>query len=154
MRAVAFRLMQTLLRTGIVLCALMICAAGCTRPASHAPAGVATTPAGTSTAAAPQVIIDQVQVSPGQGIYVQGSSTLPNGECVQTELLADQQPVAWWPRDTCIQIDGGQWEILAALGKNGAPEMLNPSSHYAIQAWWAKQPAQTATRLPFTPNNP
>jgi hypothetical protein len=114
----------------------------CTRPASK-PAVVY------ATDSAPRVMIDKVQVNQGEGIYVSGRSTIPNGECVKTELLANTQSVDWWPRDICIAVDGGRWEILAGLGRSGAPERLDPSTAYELRAWWPKKQAETLTRFPF-----
>lgn len=94
-------------------------------------------------------MIDKVQVNQGEGIYVSGRSTIPDGECVKTELLANAQSVAWWPRDICITVDSGRWEILAGLGRSGAPERLDPGAAYEIHAWWPKKQAETLTRFPF-----
>ena len=83
-----------------------------------------------------------------------GQTTIPYGECVQTELLADGKPVDWWPKDKCIQVGGNSWEFLAALGKNGAPERLDPNKSYAIHAWWPQKPDTASTRFPFDLNGP
>jgi hypothetical protein len=119
----------------------------CTRPASL-PAVVH------ETSSAPGITIEQVQVSQGAGIYVAGRSSLPNGECIKTELLANQEAVKWWPRDVCVEIDLHQWEILAALGRNGAPERLDPNLKYKIHVWWPKDPAAISTEYPFDLNGP
>lgn len=129
-----------------MLCLTAILLAACSRPASQRPASLAPT-TGTAAHSGPQVLIDQVQVEAGAGIYVQGHSTLADGECVKTELLDAQQPVAWWPKDVCVEVDAGQWELLAALGKDGAPETLNPAGHYTVHAWWPKQPQQSSTNF-------
>lgn len=115
----------------------------CTRSLSRPP--VALTP-GPSAA----ITIDQVQVNQGAGVYVTGHSTLPDGACVQTELLADQKVAEWWPREVCVEIDANQWEILAALGREGAPGRLDPKVAYQIHAWNPQDPSGTSTRFPFT----
>jgi hypothetical protein len=117
----------------------------CTRPASSPPVVY-------STSSAPRVIIERVQVNQGAGIYVSGRSTLPDGECVQTELLANSKNVDWWPRDVCVAVDAGRWEILTALGRAGAPERLEPGNAYEVHAWWPKEPSETLTRFPFDLN--
>jgi archaellum component FlaF (FlaF/FlaG flagellin family) len=57
-----------------------------------------------------QVTINGVTISDTQ-IIIRGSSTLPDGSCVNTELLADGTPLSWWPGDTCISVEQGEWEL-------------------------------------------
>ncbi len=47
-----------------------------------------------------------------------------------------------------------QWEILVALGKNGAPEHLADNIDYEIHAWWPKKPEETSAHFPFDPGGP
>lgn len=129
----------------LVFCTLF--ASACSRPASQSPVV-------NTTERTPTVTVDQVKVTQGSGVYVHGQSMLPVGDCVQTELLADNKPVIWWPRDVCIQEDAGQWEILVALGQNGAPAKLDPKVKYEIHAWWPSQPEKVSTRFPFDLNSP
>ncbi len=121
--------------------------AACTRPASIPSIVIATN-------STPSITVERVQVDQGAGVFVSGRSNLPNGECLKTELLANKKVVDWWPRDTCIEIDSYQWEMLAALGHNGAPERLDPNAEYEIHAWWPKNPAAVSTRFPFDLNGP
>ena len=129
----------------VVLPVLLL--AACTRPASISPVM-------TATSSMPGITVERVQVDQGAGVFVSGRSNLPNGECVKTELLANKKVVEWWPRDTCIEIDSYQWEMLAALGHNGSPERLDPNVEYEIHAWWPKNPAAVSTRFPFDLNGP
>lgn len=117
----------------------------CTRPASR-------TVLETSRPTAPTawVSIQSVTVTAGQGIYVRGESHLPAGECVQTDLQINGDTAQWWPRDVCIQPDGGLWELLVALGKNGAPDQLAADSHCTLRAWWPGQPQTVQANFPFT----
>ncbi len=121
--------------------------AACTRSASKPPVVYGT---GTPT----DITIERVQVNQGAGVYVAGRSTLPDGECVQTELLADQKVVEWWPKDVCVEIATNRWEFLAALGRQGAPERLEPNVAYEVHAWNPKAPSKTSTRFPFQINGP
>jgi hypothetical protein len=130
---------------------LFLLAAGlltaCTRPASR-PAFVY------ATDSAPRIIIDKVQVNQGTGVYISGRSTLPDGECLKTELLADGKTADWWPREVCVTVDTGQWEMLVALGHKGAPNQLEPGAAYEIRAWWPQNPGQVSARFPFDLNGP
>ncbi len=119
----------------------------CTRPAS-------TPPFVSTTSNAPRVTVDQVQVNQGTGIYLSGRSTLPNGECIKTELLEDGKKANWWPVDACVTVDTGNWEMLVGLGRQGAPDHLNPGINYEIHAWWPKNPEQVTTRFPFDLTGP
>ncbi len=129
----------------------------CTRPASrvnNTSEPISATP-GTFPAQTPRISINRVQVNQGAGIYVTGESNLPSDACINTELLADQQPVNWWPRDTCIQVDeAGNWEYLVALGRGGAPTQLSSGVSYAVHAWWSQQPEAVSTRFPFDLTGP
>ncbi len=142
------RSLAKILRVAVWMLVLpLLILAACTRPASIPPVRIA-------TSSTPSITVEQVQVDQGAGVFVSGRSNLPNGECVKTELLADKKVVEWWPRDTCIEIDSYQWEMLVALGRNGAPERLDPNVEYEIHAWWPKNPAAVSTRFPFDLNGP
>ncbi len=129
----------------ILLAAALL--AACTRPAS-------TPPFTYPTRSAPGVTVEQVQVDQGTGIYLSGRSTLPNGECIKTELLEDGKKANWWPADTCVTVDTGNWEMLVGLGREGAPEHLDPKNNYEIHAWWPKNPEKVTTRFPFDLTGP
>ena len=121
--------------------------AGCTRSISRPSVVYA-------TSKAPSITIDRVQVNQGAGVYVAGRSTLPDGACVQTELFVDKKVAEWWPRDVCVEIAANRWEFLAALGRQGAPERLEPDVAYEIHAWYPKNPSEISTRFPFDLNGP
>lgn len=124
----------------------------CTRSVSVSPLAQPTLTAPPSSSSL--VKIDQVKVIDNKGIYISGHSNLPSGECIKTNLLADQKAVDWWPRDVCIQPDAGQWEMLVSLGRNGAPAQLDSKASYELQAWWPKQEKETQTRFPFDLQGP
>jgi hypothetical protein len=87
--------------------------------------------------AAPQggLTIESVQVSEGERIVVRGSSTLPDGTCLGSELWADGELQTWWPGDTCVPVDGGAWEMVVPLGEAGAPPALDPAAQYMLRAF-------------------
>lgn len=126
---------------------LLLFITACTRNASTSPASI-------QTESAPRVIIDRVQVTQGTGIYVTGGGTVPDGGCVKTELLADGAALAWWPRDICVEVGAGRWELLTALGRDGAPEQLDSNVQYEMRAWWPEQPDTSSTRFPFDLEGP
>jgi hypothetical protein len=102
-----------------------------------------------------RITIQSVRVMPNEGIYVTGTSTLPAGECLKTELLANHDSEVWWPRDLCIEMDdSGIWELLVALGRSGAPQQLEQGRQYEIRAWWPGNPEESMTRFNFDLDGP
>lgn len=81
----------------------------------------------------PQIDVFSVDVASGQ-IRFEGSSSMPDGTCLQSHLLADEQPVSWWPTG-CIGVQGGSWELVVPLGVGGAPRELDVTKEYALSAW-------------------
>jgi len=79
------------------------------------------------------ITIDCVQVTDGQ-ISFCGLARLENGTCVQTQLLADGIPEAWWPADACASVEDGYWSISVSLGERGAPEQLDRALAYTLRA--------------------
>lgn len=133
--------------SSILLLLVAVLLTACTRPASKPPFVYATN-------SAQRVTVDQVQINQGTGIYVSGRSTLPNGECIKTELLEDGKKANWWPVDACVTVDTGHWEMLVGLGRSGAPGQLKPGIDYEIHVWWPKAPEQVTTRFPFDLTGP
>lgn len=126
---------------------LLILITACTRTAS-------TSPTILTTDSISPIIVDQVRVTQGTGIYVSGSASIAEDDCVQTELLENDQPTQWWPSDICVQVGEGRWELLAALGRDGAPEQLDPTAQYAVRAWSRAQPDATSIEFPFDLEGP
>jgi hypothetical protein len=99
----------------------------------------------------PFIRVSRVEITADTGIYIAGATNIANGSCIQTQLLADKQPVTWWPKDVCIQVESGQWEILVSLGRRGAPAQLDTSRHYTLHAWWPGDGGKTILDYPITP---
>lgn len=129
----------------LILLLLLITA--CTRTAS-------TSPTLMTTESVSPITVDQVRVTQGTGVYVSGAGSIAEGDCVFTELLENGQPVEWWPKDICVQIAEGRWELLAALGRDGAPDQLYPTAQYAVRAWSRAQPDATSIQFPFDIEGP
>lgn len=118
--------------------------AACSRPASTQVVG---SPAAPGAAA---ITIEQVQVTQGTGLRVNGTSSLPAGDCFQTGVWINDELAGWWPADVCIEPDGGQWEMVIALGQGDTPTQLDPQSRYEVRAWLPDNPDQIVARLAFT----
>jgi hypothetical protein len=70
------------------------------------------------------LVIEGVQVDLTQ-IMFSGSTLLPEGTCLLSQLYIDESPASWWPADVCIRVQEGSWEIRVPLGENGAPDELD-----------------------------
>jgi hypothetical protein len=81
-----------------------------------------------------RITIKGVDVSAAQ-VIVRGSSNLPDGTCLGTELWADGKPQTWWPSDACAEVQDDVWQLTVPLGAGGAPERLDPTSQYMLRAW-------------------
>jgi len=61
------------------------------------------------------VEIQQVQVDENR-VLVSGTADLPDGACVETELLAVGNRQEWWPTDRCATVQNHRWQIEVQLG--------------------------------------
>lgn len=86
----------------------------------------------------------------GDQVTISGTSTLPSGSCVNTELWADGTPVIWWPTNACISIQEGSWKQVVVLEPDQA---LQPNVQYMIRAYQSGGPDIVAT-FPFDLNSP
>jgi hypothetical protein len=78
-------------------------------------------------------------------VVVRGTSTLPEGSCVSTELWADGAPVTWWPVDACAPVQDGAWELTVRLE---AGQALRPDVQYMVRAYQPGGPNVVST-FPF-----
>lgn len=75
-----------------------------------------------------------------------GRTTLPNNSCIQTQLLANGEPVSWWPVDQCASLWRGRWKMIAPLYAKNAPGKLTPGVTYTLRAWQRDAPATEAVK--------
>ena len=127
-------------------CLFLLFLTACTRPASTQAITLPPPPGPAQW----MIQIERVQVNTGASIEINGSAILAEGGCIQTELLENGQPVAWWPKDTCIQPDTrGTWQMVAPLGRKGAPPTLDSQSEYEIHARWPDHSEAVQTHFPL-----
>ncbi|HYN89049.1 MAG TPA: hypothetical protein VER55_10985 [Ardenticatenaceae bacterium] len=63
-----------------------------------------------------------------------GRTNLPDGDCIHTQLFIDDNPLPWWPADSCIRPTNGAWETTVPLGQGGVPNQLDPQVEYVLRA--------------------
>ena len=93
--------------------------------------------------------IQQVSVEQGVKVELTGATTLPEGNCVYTQLLQDGEALGWWPVGKCFPVGSPDWQFSIPLGVEGAPDELDPDAAYCIHIWWPGAPAETLAELDF-----
>ncbi|MBW6467131.1 MAG: hypothetical protein K0B06_11550 [Brevefilum sp.] len=83
--------------------------------------------------------ITGVEVRAGEQIAFTGTTTLPEGACLLSELTQDGDLVPWWPGDTCTLISGPTWKINVFL-----TEPLDEDAQYTLRAWYDEDPEGVA----------
>lgn len=93
--------------------------------------------------------IQSVSVEQGVRVELNGTTTLPEGNCGYTQLDEDAVAVAWWPVGKCFPIEVPNWQFSVPLGVEGAPEELDPDSAYTIRIWWPGAPDESLAEFDF-----
>jgi len=96
-----------------------------------------------------RITIEGVEVS-GEQVIVHGTSTLPDGTRLSTELWADGAMQTWWSTDACAPIRQGAWELVVPLE---AGQALRPGVQYMVRAYQPGGPNIVAT-FPFDLDGP
>jgi hypothetical protein len=100
------------------------------------------------------ITTESVQVAPGSHIEFAGRSTLPDGTCLHAQLSADGMPVAWWPAETCVEVEAGNWQVRVQLGENGVPQEMSREKQYVLHVWERDNPSVEAEPFWFDLSGP
>jgi hypothetical protein len=100
------------------------------------------------------ITTESVQVAPGSHIEFEGRSNLPDGTCLHTQLSADGAPVAWWPVETCVEVEGGNWQVRVQLGESGVPQHMSREKQYVLHVWERDSPSVEAEPFWFDLSGP
>lgn len=118
---------------GLVIGGLLLLLSSCTLPGRAIP-----TPASHSVTEAPplrgSISITDARAD-AEAVIFAGRSTLPEATCLQTQLFIHSTPVAWWPINACVPVNGGAWEQRVPLGAGDVPPTLDPTLDYTLRAW-------------------
>ncbi len=133
-----------------LLLALLL--AGCAAPV----AGPDGTPTPPPPPRAPEGAIstEGVQVAPGSHIQFQGTSSLSDGTPLHARLYADDAPLNWWPEETLVEVQDGEWQVRVALGEGDAPHELSAGVQYVLRVWERGNPDLEALPFPFDVSGP
>jgi len=93
--------------------------------------------------------INNVQVRENDLITFSGSTNISEGNCIFTELYADEILLAWWPVGKCFPITGADWQFSVLLGEEGAPDGLESEVQYSLQVFWPGAPNSVRAAFPF-----
>ena len=96
-----------------------------------------------------QIWIRDISVEPGVRMELTGTTTLPEGNCVYTQLAQDSAAVDWWPVGKCFPVSQPEWSFAVPLGAEGAPQNLEPEADYCIRVWWPGAPSVTLAEYHF-----
>ena len=80
-----------------------------------------------------------MEVRTAEEITFSGTTTLPEGACLLSELTQDGDLVPWWPGDACTPVSEPTWEINVFL-----TEPLDEGAQYRLRAWWDDDPQGVA----------
>lgn len=113
-------------------------------------AGRGATPLG-EPGAAGRIVADQLAAEAGR-LTVSGTTTLPDGACLLTQLMIGQSLAPDWPTE-CVTPAQGAWRLSVALGEKGQPPALTPGVNYELLVWLRDHP-EVGDRLPFDLDGP
>jgi hypothetical protein len=86
-------------------------------------------------------------------VTVWGEASLPDGTCIQTQLLLNDEVVSWWPSGACAQVQDGGWEMDVSLPPAGAPDGGDfdeaSQAMYVLRATAEEYPEIEAARFPL-----
>lgn len=97
-----------------------------------------------------QIQVKDVLVEPGVQVALMGTTTLPEGNCVYTQLVQEDTALAWWPVGKCFPVSTPEWTFAIPLGMEGAPDDLEQDTDYCIRIWWPGAPSVTLVEYHFS----
>ncbi len=97
-----------------------------------------------------QIAIDYTQQPQGvMRVVVQGSSTLPDGTCLNTQLLINGKAIADWPSTRCVVVERGRWKTTVPTSQYFIdPEVFEQDVelNLSAQVWPEGEPASAVER--------
>ncbi len=102
----------------------------------------------------PLVNITSVTVERGEQINFSGRTSVPEGECLYSQLYQNETLVEWWPAGKCFPVTGMDWTISVSLGEEGVPEDLDRHAEYTLKVWWPGEPEVASNFFTFDLSSP
>ncbi len=84
--------------------------------------------------------ITGVTVVESESVTFEGTTSLSTGECIFSQLYADDGLVDWWPSGKCFPLNTAAWRFSVPLGVEEAPQTLSADSSYRLEVWWPGNP--------------
>lgn len=84
--------------------------------------------------------ITGVTVVDSESVTFEGTTSISAGECIFSQLYADDGLVDWWPSGKCFPLTEATWRFSVSLGVEEAPETLSGDSSYRFEVWWPGNP--------------
>lgn len=100
------------------------------------------------------ITTESVHVVPGSHIEFAGRSNLADGTCLHTQLSTEGTPVTWWPAETCVEVEGGNWQVRVQLGENEVPQGMSRGKEYVLHVWERDSPSVEAEPFWFDLSGP
>ncbi|MBG0786828.1 MAG: hypothetical protein H0S79_17165 [Anaerolineaceae bacterium] len=97
-----------------------------------------------------QIQVADVSVTAGDQVALVGTTTLPEGNCVYTQLVQEDTSLEWWPVGKCFPVSSPEWTFAIPLGVEGTPDDLDREANYCIRVWWPGAPSITLAEFHFT----
>ena len=82
-----------------------------------------------------------IRIHSGVRITFGGTTSLPDGTVLHSQLYENDVPLTWWPAYREYQVRNGSWQIEVLFGKNGVPEDVKPCSYYFLKIWVKDDPS-------------
>jgi hypothetical protein len=86
------------------------------------------------------LVVKGFRVESGEMTF-HGSTLLPDGTCLLSQLYVDDRLASWWPAEECISVQQGQWEVSVKLGQEGAPDELDALIQHKLVVWSRDDPS-------------
>ncbi len=85
-----------------------------------------------------QIVIERGESPEGlMRLILEGSSTLPDGTCLNTQLLLNNEAAERWPATRCVPVQDGRWRTTVFTSNILNPLSFEPRTEYEVvaQVW-------------------
>lgn len=91
-----------------------------------------------------QLHVSGTHINWNEDISFHGSSTLPDGTLLRTQFYEEDEPIAWWPVDTDVQVQNGEWQMTVPLSENLTNLHAGSETIFHFEIWVKDNPSRKA----------